>query len=108
MSKTQDALRIAARAFFRLSGGAAFKQNDLKLLGDLCCLALPMKYRFTRAELDEIKSSKAQPLIDMNTQLNTMFILGVEYGVRGAEKGQNLQYCLDEARKQLESTDRSR
>lgn len=33
-----------------------------------------------------------------NDALDRMFLLGVEFGVKWSERGQNLQYALDKAR----------
>lgn len=56
MTKQQEVLRMACKAFLVLHYGGMMTPDDLKLFADLCALALPMKYRFTRSELDEIEA----------------------------------------------------
>ena len=55
MNKKDETLRIAAKAFLIIRFGGHLTQNEAKLFYDLCCLALPMKYRFTKYELVDIE-----------------------------------------------------
>jgi len=55
MNHKDKALRIAFTAFRSLSQGNQFSASDFATLADLCALALPVKYRFTKEELEEIK-----------------------------------------------------
>lgn len=50
------------------NGHSPFTPEDFKTLADACALQLPMKYRFTRAELDEIDHhwQRFQPLRAFN------------------------------------------
>lgn len=48
------ALRLAFKAFRMMSMGTKFSAEDCGTLADICGIALPMRYRFTRAELDSI------------------------------------------------------
>ena len=50
------ALRVACRAFRVMKMGGKFCSHDLEILEHLCALALPMKYRFTQQELNEMKA----------------------------------------------------
>jgi hypothetical protein len=52
-----QALRMAAKAFLIIAAGGHLLPDEGKTFADLCCLAMPMKYRFTRQELDEISNS---------------------------------------------------
>jgi hypothetical protein len=57
MSKKDHALRETAK--YLLSRYYKCKKDspladELKLFADLCCIALPNKYRFTRKELHEL------------------------------------------------------
>lgn len=68
MTKTQESLRIASRAFRILALGGQFTSKELKTLGDMCAIALPGKYRFDKAELAEqaefakLSAAEHQPL----------------------------------------------
>jgi len=53
MNKTQETLRVASRAFRIMALGGKFSADDVKLFGDMCALALPMKYRFSKDDLAE-------------------------------------------------------
>lgn len=55
MNHKDQALRTAAKAFLCLHHGGTMTADEFKIFADLCCLALPMKYRFSRAELEEIE-----------------------------------------------------
>ena len=54
MSNKDKALRVAYRAFRFLSAGEKITQKQAKQFADMCALALPMRYRFTRAELADM------------------------------------------------------
>ena len=56
MTKQQEALRIASRAFRVMSMGAKIDARELKILGDLCAITLPMKYRFDKKDLAEMEA----------------------------------------------------
>lgn len=60
MNHKDKALRIAYTAFRTMAeqGGDAFTSSELRTIGYLCALALPMKHRFTREELDRMKEVK--------------------------------------------------
>lgn len=51
------ALRMAAKAFLIIAAGGHLLPEEGQTFADLCCLAIPMKDRFTRQELDEISAS---------------------------------------------------
>jgi hypothetical protein len=51
------ALRMAAKAFLIIAAGGHLLPDEGKAFADLCCLAMPMKHRFTRQELDDISNS---------------------------------------------------
>jgi hypothetical protein len=51
------ALRLAAKAFLIIAAGGHLLPEEGKIFADLCYLAMPMKYRFTRQELNEISAS---------------------------------------------------
>jgi hypothetical protein len=55
MNKKDEALRIAARGFLIIRFGGTLTQSEAKTFADLCCLALPMKYRFEKQELVNIE-----------------------------------------------------
>jgi threonine synthase len=57
MNHKDKALRVAFKAFRMMSRGAKFSEEDLSTLSDLCGIALPVKYRFSRAELDAINEA---------------------------------------------------
>jgi hypothetical protein len=52
-----SALRIAAKAFLIIAAGGHLLPEEGKTFADLCCLAIPMKDRFTRQELADISNS---------------------------------------------------
>jgi len=54
LNKKDEALRIAAKGFLIIRFGGHLTQNEAKTFCDLCCLALPMKYRFSKEELVSI------------------------------------------------------
>lgn len=58
MSKKDQALRLTAeyllRCYYNYKGIDTEIAKQIKTYADLCCLALPMKYRFTREELHEM------------------------------------------------------
>jgi len=64
LSKKDEALKMSAEFMmvlhYKLARKMPFGGGDvaagLKAHAELCCLALPMKHRFTRAEIDEMKS----------------------------------------------------
>lgn len=59
MTKTQDALRIAAR-FLRLqSMGYRTTPEESKTISNLCWLALPMKYRMDKQEIVAMEAQVA-------------------------------------------------
>ncbi len=71
MNHKDKALRIAFTAFHSLSLGNQFSQNDFATFADLCALALPMKYRFTKEELETIKAqSEAIRGINVLAEIN--------------------------------------
>lgn len=51
------ALRYAAKAFLIIHHGGRLLPSEAKTFADLCCLAMPMKHRFNRQELDDIRAS---------------------------------------------------
>ena len=53
MNHKDKALRIAFVAFRKMSLGAKFSPEELLTLSDIMGIALPMKHRFTKAELSE-------------------------------------------------------
>jgi hypothetical protein len=53
MNHKDKALRIAFVAFRKMSLGTQFSPEELLNLSDLMGIALPMKHRFTKAELSE-------------------------------------------------------
>lgn len=55
MNHKDKALRIAYKAFISLHRGESFNADEYKTLADLCGIALPMKYRFSRDELRAMK-----------------------------------------------------
>lgn len=57
MNQRVTALRYATKAFLIIAAGGHLLPEEGKTFADLCCLAIPMKYRFTRQELDEISNS---------------------------------------------------
>jgi len=64
MNKKDEALRIAAKAFLVIRFGGKLTQNEAKLFCDLCCLALPMKYRFDKHELVSIDGGVRRALAE--------------------------------------------
>jgi hypothetical protein len=55
MNKKDEALRIAAKAFLIIRFGGHLTKNEANTFYNLCCLALPMKYRFSSPELVSIE-----------------------------------------------------
>ena len=55
------ALQSAIRAFAIIRFGGALEPHEAKLFIDMCSLALPMKYRFTREQWD---------IMEQNVQLS--------------------------------------
>jgi hypothetical protein len=55
MTKAQDTLRIVHNFLYALAYGAPCEPAECKLMADLCALTLPMKYRWTGAELDAMR-----------------------------------------------------
>lgn len=55
MTKTQDTLRIVHHYLYALAYGAPLEPKQAKLMADLCALSLPMRLRWTRAELDALE-----------------------------------------------------
>jgi hypothetical protein len=51
------ALRMAAKAFLIIAAGGYLLPDEGKTFADLCCLAIPVKDRFSRQELDDISNS---------------------------------------------------
>lgn len=55
MNRKDEALRIAWKGFQIIRFGGHLEPSEAKIFGDLCALALPMKYRWTKEEIDSIK-----------------------------------------------------
>lgn len=55
MNHKDEALQIAAKAFLIIRFGGHLTQNEARIFCDICCLAMPMKYRFTKEELVSIE-----------------------------------------------------
>lgn len=64
MNHKDHALRMAAKAFMIIRFGGYLTADEAKTFCDLCCLALPMKYRFPRAEIDAIRVGIEQALLE--------------------------------------------
>lgn len=64
MTNKDKALRIAFKAFKTASLGTQFSREDFSTLADLCATSLPMKHRFTRAELDALDPLKNNNLTE--------------------------------------------
>lgn len=65
MSRKDETLRRSCEAFRILANKATDKnaRNLCKAMSDLCALALPMKYRFTRDELTAIDSQYGRKVL---------------------------------------------
>ena len=61
MTKSQDTLRTVHNFLYALAHGASVKPSECKLMADLCALSLPMKYRWTRKELDALRERSVNP-----------------------------------------------
>jgi hypothetical protein len=64
MNRKDEALRVAAKAFMIIRYGGYLTPDDAKNFEWLCCLALPMRYRFERSEIEAIKNGVAHALAD--------------------------------------------
>lgn len=64
MNQKDEALRIAAKAFLIIRFGGSLTAKEGKMFCDLCCLALPMKYRFEKSELVEIEAGVRRTLAE--------------------------------------------
>lgn len=62
MNQKDEALRVAAKAFLIIRFGGTLTANEAKMFCDLCCLALPMKYRFEKQELVNIEAGVRRTL----------------------------------------------
>jgi len=56
MTNQQAALRIAAKYLRLLSMGASLDCRHAKTVSDACWLALPMKHRLSKQEIEEMES----------------------------------------------------
>lgn len=64
MTLQQEALRTSMEAFIKLAGQYRHDRTMYKAfrsLGDLCALALPMKHRLTREELETLLCTPIAP-----------------------------------------------
>ena len=68
MNHKDQALRIAFKAFRMMSLGAKFSAEDLSILADVCGIALPLKYRFTRNELSSISEESSSNRLPVSGQ----------------------------------------
>jgi hypothetical protein len=58
MNKKDEALRIAARFLTAGYYGKPFTRQEMKIMADMCWLAIPMKYRMPKEELDQLKTAE--------------------------------------------------
>lgn len=66
MNKSQEILRKTAKFLYCVAEGAPTELKDFKTFSDLCWLAIPMKYRMDKEEIDEIKSHPWKTCRDAN------------------------------------------
>ena len=59
MTKQQDTLRIVHNFLYILAHGGKATRAEFELMAALCALTLPMKYRWTGAELEALKERGA-------------------------------------------------
>lgn len=57
MTKKDQALRYAVKAFLIIAHGGHLLPSEAKTFAELCSVALPVKYRFNAKELGEIKGA---------------------------------------------------
>lgn len=57
MRNKDEALRIAAKFLTAGFYGKPFTRQEMKAIADLCWVALPMKYRLSKDEMSELRTS---------------------------------------------------
>jgi hypothetical protein len=71
MNQKDEALRIAAKAFLIIRFGGSLTAKEGKMFCDLCCLALPMKYRFEKFEFVDIEAGVRRTLAEQAVAMNS-------------------------------------
>ena len=56
MTKNQEILRIVGKFLLAVYYGRPFTKQEMKRMGDLCFLGLPVKHRMGKAEFDDLRS----------------------------------------------------
>ena len=51
-----EALRIAAKFLRCMAEGAKPTKEECKIISDMCWLQIPMKYRMSKQEIEELKN----------------------------------------------------